>query len=186
MLIMIEKKKKGTLKKSILKPEDIELWAKATHDVQSFGNTRHIAPLPPSHKKPSETKISRGTITLETIIPPSIPLHPSSFQMDRSLRKKFESGEMEIDGKIDLHGLTLAEAHHQFIKFITQKVKSGARFLLVITGKGSGQGKGVIRQNLPHWCDDQHIKQHILSIKTAKPKDGGDGASYILLRRQKN
>ncbi len=180
---MKEKKPKSIIKKPILKPEDIEIWERATEGVINLKNSNHISPENPSPKKYQRKRETSGQISLETIEPRISVNHPSSFQMDGALRKKFESGDLEIDGIIDLHGMTLAEAHHQFKKFLTQKIRKGARFLLVITGKGNGQEKGVIRQSLPQWCDDEHIKHHILSIKRAKPKHGGDGASYILLRR---
>ena len=183
---MKEKKPKIALKNPILKPEDIEIWRKATQDVVNLDHSNHIAPKTSRLSKHQKINIATGKIDLEISQPNMSVHHPSSYQMDGSLRKKFEAGELEIDGKIDLHGLTLVEAHHQFTRFISQKIKTKCRFLLVVTGKGSGNGKGVIRQNLPLWCEDIKIKNHILSIKQAKPKHGGDGASYIMLRRQKD
>lgn len=183
---MKEKKVKSTPQKPVLKQEDIEVWQMATKDVFNLEHSNHIEPVATSSKKLLKTKSISSKINLEI----SEPLHhhqkASSFQIDKSLQKKFEGGELEIDGKIDLHGLTLAEAHRQFMSFISQKIKNGSRFLLVITGKGDGAGKGVIRQNLPKWCDEYPLKAHILRIRPAKLKHGGDGASYILLRRQKD
>lgn len=185
MVIMKEKKIKKAPKKPILSPEDIEIWGKATKDVTNLDRSNQIPPKTSPIKTHQKPKLTSGKISLE-ISEPRIPVHhPSSFQMDGNLRKKFEAGELEIDGKIDLHGLTLAEAHHQFTRFMIRHIKNNARFLLVITGKGGQGGIGVIRQNLPLWCDDNSIKHHILSFKPAKPKHGGEGACYIFLRKQK-
>ncbi len=129
-----------------------------------------------------------GKITLETFSIPIASHQPSSFQIDANLKKKFERGELPIDGKIDLHGLTLEQAHTQFTKFMTRSIKEGARFILVITGKGSSEsenGKGIIRKNLPLWCGDKNLKPFILQTREAQPKHGGSGATYILLRKLK-
>lgn len=195
MHIMKEKKPPKTAASSKtpktrpLKDEDLAVWGQATEHV-----TKYAAPN--IHKENTLKRLKRhygqdlaGTITLETFgVAPSLkPIspQPSSFQVDAALKKRFEKGELPIDGKIDLHGMTLAQAHHRFTQFIMGKIKDGARFVLVITGKGSGDGTGVIRKNLPHWCDDKNLKPHILQITSAQAKHGGSGASYILLRRQK-
>jgi DNA-nicking Smr family endonuclease len=199
MHIMKEKKPPKTAPSSKtpktrpLKDEDLAVWGQATEHV-----TKYAAPN--IHKDSTLKRLKRhygddgganitGTITLETFgVAPAlktINLQPSSFQVDAGLKKRFEKGELPIDGKIDLHGMTLAQAHHCFTQFIMGKIQDGARFVLVVTGKGSGDGTGVIRKNLPLWCDDKNLKPHILQITSAQAKHGGSGASYILLRRQK-
>jgi DNA-nicking Smr family endonuclease len=186
MLIMKEKKPKSISKKPPLNPEDSKIWAMATEDVKNIDRSNHILPPISPRKKRHQPQIHSGQISLETIEPRHPHKSPSSFQMDGSLRKKFEAGLLEIDGKIDLHGLTLAEAHHRFNQFIARKIKEGARFLLVITGKGDSQKSGVIRQNLPKWCEEPPLKSYILALKSAQPKHGGDGASYLYLRKYRD
>lgn len=176
-----------------LKEEDILIWGQATENVTKFAASNIIHDDTPKrlkrHYREHFPQNITGKITLETFgaaAPPATALYPpSSFQVDTSLRKRFERGELPIDGKIDLHGMTLAEAHHRFIRFMDRKIKEGARFVLVVTGKGSGDGGGVIRRNLPLWCDDKSLKPYILQFAQAQPRHGGSGASYILLRRQK-
>ncbi len=180
------KEKKPPSKLPLLKPEDHKLWEHAMENVTHLKQGNKISPNTQKPFKYTSPVIS-GQISLETLMPPQfLPTsHPSSFQVDGALKKKFERGELEIDGKIDLHGLTLSEAHQKFLSFITRNIKRGARILLIITGKGDGDSKGVIRKNLPLWCEDQILKSHILKITLAQPKHGGTGAHYILLRRQK-
>lgn len=180
-----------------LKEEDIAIWGLATEDVTAYAPPNlHKDHNPKSLKRNygqsggSNAHIISGMITLETFgaapAPKAIANQPSSFQVDANLKKKFEKGDLPIEGKIDLHGLTLEQAHHRFVQFLSNKIKEGARFLLVVTGKGSSNGgEGVIRKNLPLWCDDKNLRSFILQVKAAQPKHGGAGASYILLRRQK-
>jgi len=199
MHIMKEKKPLNTSEPAknrkirVLKQEDMDVWGRATEDVTKFDNSNRVKDeRPKGFKKHSIENIS-GKITLETFaaqqLPPKIMPQPSSYQVDANLKKRFVKGDLPIDGKIDLHGMTLAEAHHRFAQFITSKIQEGARYLLVVTGKGARgetrEGTGVIRKNLPLWCEDTKLKPHILQIGSASAKHGGTGASYILLRRQK-
>lgn len=191
MLIMKEKKppllpKKPSKTKS-LNGEDVTVWEQATGDVTALHPTNKVNPVQPHQTKRIPRIQTNGRITLETFALPITHHHSSSFQIDKALKKRFQSGDLHLDGQIDLHGLTLAEAHDQFIRFITRMIASEARFILVIAGKGSTEsqnGRGIIRKNLPLWCDDTHLKPHILQITSAKPKHGGSGASYILLRKR--
>jgi DNA-nicking Smr family endonuclease len=183
MLIMKEKKPlptpKSTPKRKPLKDEDVALWVAAT------GDSKTIAPQLKPHKRANIQNV-QGIITLESFAVPISSHHPSSFQVDRNLKKKFEKGDLPIEARIDLHGLTLSEAHHRFITFITRQIKIKSRCVLVITGKGSTEsenGRGILRKNLPLWCEDAQLKPHILQMTSAAPKHGGQGASYILLRR---
>jgi DNA-nicking Smr family endonuclease len=58
----------------------------------------------------------------------------------------------------------------------------GARLLLIITGKGKDL-QGVLRNSLPGWLMAGEFKHQILTIHPAHIRHGGDGATYVLLRR---
>ena len=179
--------------KHALKEEDHRLWAISTQDVRRIHPPDTVQKLPPI----------QGKITLETLRPPThsaatTPPRPSqsSTQIDANLKKKMTRGDLDLDGKIDLHGLTLDQAHRQFMTFIKHHIHRGSRFLLVITGKGRNResngensgdhdNRGVIRKNMPHWCNDSSLKPHILQTSPAHSRHGGTGATYILLRRQR-
>ena len=198
MHIMKEKKplkqtsQKPTGAKSAKSPslneEDAALWGQVTQDVTQLGASNRVGrAAPPRIKRPSLDKIS-GQITLESFVPSIVVYQESSFQLDGNLRKRFEKGEVPIDGKIDLHGLTLPQAHQKFMGFVARNIQEGARCLLVVTGKGSQEsenGRGVIRKNLPLWCEDAVLKPHILQVTPAQPKHGGSGACYIMLRKRR-
>ena len=176
-----------------LKDEDMAIWGQATENVTKFAAPNINHDDTPKRLKRHYSHTSRdhisGTITLESFgaapAPKIISPQASSFQVDAALKKRFDRGDLPIEGKIDLHGLTLEQAHHRFTQFISGKIKEGARFVLVVTGKGSAGGTGVIRKNLPLWCEDKNLRPYILQFKEAQAKHGGSGASYILLRRQK-
>lgn len=96
------------------------------------------------------------------------------------------------DARIDLHGLTLAEAHPRLLRFLLGAQAQGHRLVLVITGKGrdadAGVGmpvpKGILRHQLPHWLATPPLSQIVLDLRQAHYRHGGDGAFYVYLRRR--
>ena len=103
--------------------------------------------------------------------------------LERKREKSLRQGEVEIDAKLDLHGMTQVEAFAALADFMQKKVKAGKRHLLIITGKGRG-GAGVLRGNLENWLGQLPEAKTILALRTAAPKHGGDGAFYVLLRKK--
>ena len=109
---------------------------------------------------------------------------PGSNAIDKSTLTKIKRGDMPIDGRLDLHGLTQARAHRALDHFIDQAVGRSARTLLVITGKGVG-GDGVLRQMMPRWLADGAHTTRVLRVEPAHAKHGGSGAWYVYLRRRR-
>lgn len=111
--------------------------------------------------------------------------------MDRRQGLRLKRGQHPIDASLDLHGMTQEVAHIAFLRFVEEAVRRGHRCLLVITGKGSGrtaEGKreyGVLRQALPGWINAPALRPHILAYHHARIRDGGTGAYYLFLRRNR-
>ena len=117
----------------------------------------------------------------------------NSPNMDKKNFKKLVKGKMEIEGTIDLHGLTADQAQIKLITFINHSYSLGKRLIIVITGKGKHKGfdefqrpiNGVLRQNLPEWLSGPSVSNKVLQVTQAQPKHGGAGAFYVYLRRQR-
>ena len=119
-------------------------------------------------------------------------------QMDKRLKQRFQRGELPIEARIDLHGLTLANAERALSKFIRDGIAQQKRCLLVITGKGlskaaeaaapimSHQGRGVLRAWLPDYLKRGPWREQILGVAPARQEMGGAGAFYVLLRWQRD
>ena len=105
--------------------------------------------------------------------------------LDKRTAQRLRRGQLRIDGRIDLHGMTQAEAHGNLTRFIMGSAARGRRWVLVITGKGlrGGAGTGVLRAELPRWLNEPALRPLILSFTPAQPKDGGGGAFYVYLRK---
>jgi DNA-nicking Smr family endonuclease len=115
----------------------------------------------------------------------------SSAGIDRRTDERLRRGRVGIDGRIDLHGMTQSQAHSALNSFVLRGWHEQRRCLLVITGKGStgrgsgGQGMGILRQVVPRWLNESPLRPLVLAIHRAQPKDGGDGALYVLLKRRR-
>ena len=107
--------------------------------------------------------------------------HGEKAGIDGSTQRRLFRGDVLIDARLDLHGMTAMRAHKQLIKFIVSAADDGCRCVLVITGKGSG----VLNGHVPTWLKQLPVSPHVLALAEARPKDGGSGAFYVLLRRKR-
>ena len=111
--------------------------------------------------------------------------------MDRKTHREMIRGKLEPEARIDLHGMTLAQAHPALIRFILNAHDRGCRLVLVITGKGKRglddgpipQRQGVLRHQVPEWLRMPPIGAAVMQVTEAHLKHGGSGAYYIYLRR---
>lgn len=105
--------------------------------------------------------------------------------IDGGTQKRLFRGDVKIDARLDLHGFNAAQAQRKLTQFLSQARQSGYRCILVITGKGV-RGEGVLRSSVPDWLKRQPLCDLVLAMAQAKPSDGGSGALYVLLRRQRD
>ena len=121
---------------------------------------------------------------------PEAPLpeigHGKAPGLDHRSAKRLKRGQMKIEDSLDLHGCNQQEAHSLLTSFIASAQNAGKRCVLIITGKGQiTKGSGVLRTNVPGWLNQSPNRAKVLSFTYALPKDGGTGALYVLLRRQR-
>ncbi|MBI1648492.1 Smr/MutS family protein [Hyphomicrobium sulfonivorans] len=143
----------------------------------------------PTIPSPPHTLITR---------PPALPTPgPSPLELERRKARKLSSGRIEIEGRIDLHGMRQAEAHSALLRFLHRAYGDGKRWVLVITGKGApvktayderfdgdGDLRGVLRRNVPRWLAEPDVSPIIIGFTTAAIRHGGEGALYVHLRRR--
>ena len=113
-----------------------------------------------------------------------------SDNLDRRTAQRFARGQMKIDARIDLHGMTVAQAGLALSRFIREASTTGRRCVLVVTGKGKvprdnvfdTSHRGRIRAETPFWLNRPSLRPLILAIREAHARDGGSGALYVLLK----
>ncbi|MEM7694887.1 MAG: Smr/MutS family protein [Pseudomonadota bacterium] len=165
-----------------LRPGERALWDKIARSVTPLGGRRAPveAPEPPA-PAPAPVKKANGAAAKK---PPRVRA-PDPGPLDRKDRRKIAKGETRIEGRIDLHGMTQEEAHSALTRFILAAAAADKRLVLVITGKGrgeGGEGSGVLRRSVPHWLGQRTLKPLIVSLAEAHVGHGGSGALYVRLR----
>jgi DNA-nicking Smr family endonuclease len=136
--------------------------------------------------KPQLKPVPKSPASPRTHAGPGPKLPPPLMPIDRRLKQRLARGQIEIDGRIDLHGRTLSEAHAALLRFLHRSQGEGARTVLVITGKGSNdpeRGRGVLRHQVPLWLTLPDLRAYVLAVEEAHLAHGGAGALYVRLRR---
>lgn len=107
------------------------------------------------------------------------------YPFDRPTHKKISKGRIQIDGRVDLHGLIQSEAYSLLLHFLQSACYRGLRHVLVITGKGTSPGsEGALRHSVPRWLATPPFRQLVASFDDAARHHGGVGALYLRLRRK--
>lgn len=108
--------------------------------------------------------------------------------LDASWDRRLSRGAVQPDLTVDLHGHTLHSAYTLLDHRLEQAVASGARLLLLITGKPPTErpaARGKIRDAVGDWLAASRHAGHIAAVRGAHPRHGGAGALYIVLRRHR-
>ena len=190
--------------------EEARLWQQITGDVTPLPG-KHMAPAkalpkskpaakpgpPPPPKPPAKAKPVAGKppppapapgVTVERVRRAQMP------GLDRRNAERLRRGQMAIEGRLDLHGLTVTEAERALDRFLAAGAAAGKRCLLVITGKGStARGDdsviparlGVLRDAVPGWLAKPSNNRLVVATHAAARRHGGSGALYVLLRRRR-
>ena len=183
-------------------PDDTALWRRAMRDTRPLKRRRpragatENAPEPTEetgsfrerNKKPGPTPRGGPAGPVPPAPPPAPELHvDSTAGLDKRLAERLRRGQMPIDGRLDLHGLTHDRARAALAARVQDAHAAGQRCLLVITGKGlrSEGAVGVLREGLPRWLNGPDLRPLVLAVRQAQPRHGGAGAFYVLLRRRR-
>jgi DNA-nicking Smr family endonuclease len=104
------------------------------------------------------------------------------------LLRGLRGGAHAVDARLDVHGRGRADALRALEQFVASARSRGARGLLVIHGRGHGSDAGgpVLRPAIWEWLASPAAERSgVMAFASARPRDGGDGATMIWLRRGK-
>ena len=105
---------------------------------------------------------------------------------DRALLRRLRNGEIPRDARIDLHGLTAAAARARLHETLTRVHAEDGRCVLVIHGRGRHSETGpILKEALLGWLAEPPVGPLVLAFSSALGRDGGVGATYVLLRRER-
>ena len=176
-------------RKRALSEEERALWENVASGVKPLRKK----PRPPPLEAPEST--AEKTARIAPVLPPRPamaakesrkPALPPLLPLPRRERSRLSRGGSKIDARIDLHGLSQARAHRALLSFLQAAQTDGLTFVLVITGKGSGERegeRGVLRRQVPHWLSLPEFRALVVGVAPAHLYHGGEGALYVRMRR---
>ena len=120
-----------------------------------------------------------------------------------SKNEKLPNKDIKIDKKltfktrsIDLHGYSLEDANKSIENFIVTSYQEKINKLIFVTGKGIhsqnekdpyvSKDLSILKYSVPEFIsNNKKLMKIIYEIKDAKIEDGGSGAFYIFLKKNK-
>jgi DNA-nicking Smr family endonuclease len=179
-------------------PRDEEIFLNAMQGVEKMDGSsgRQVTPAPEPPKQPvvspeDETRhdldrFMRGEIEFELEYTDEF-LYGYVRGLDIKTFQQLKSGSLSVSAHLDLHGMTQDQAQESLLFFIKESYLQNYRCVLVVTGRGrnSPGGQGILRSEVGTWLTRDPLRRVVLAFCTAQPKDGGAGAVYVLLRKQK-
>lgn len=174
-----------------LRRDESELFRAAVRDTRPLGKRGAEKPPAPAPGKPAKPAAAPSRPALPDMpssagdLPELRPGAPAG--VDARTMERLRRGRLRPEARLDLHGMFQDEAHSALRGFIADCRGAGRRCVIVITGKGRlSDGGGVLRTQVPRWLNLPALRPHILGFSEAQPKDGGGGALYVLLRRERS
>lgn len=196
-------------KRTALSPEDRELWARVAQTARPMKTDfAHIfeavsdPPLPDPPIIPTRPKAAQRSLkptgsgsspSHQLVRPLSDALAEAPVAMDKRRFQRMTRGKLDPESRIDLHGMTLAQAHAALNGFILRAQAQGLRLVLVITGKGRQveddgpipRRRGALKHDVPQWLRMAPLTGAVLELREAHARHGGSGAYYVYLRRMR-
>jgi DNA-nicking Smr family endonuclease len=185
-------------RKRPLSEDERSLWETVTRAVVPLRRRKAIKPkepaedaeilapkAPPKFVKTPKVPGPAPAVRRSAPLPAAPPLGP----IGRKLRQKIGRGSEPIDARIDLHGMTQADAHAALSHFLRRAQHRGARVVLVITGKGKLNTsdpyaeRGVLKRQVPLWLESSEMRGYVIGFESASIGHGGAGALYVRVRR---
>ena len=112
--------------------------------------------------------------------------------LDSHWDRRLKSGQLQPEITLDLHGHNLDAAYDRLMGGMAQAGAIGARTILLVTGKprpveaaDRGNRRGAIRAKVLDWLAASSHHSAIAAVRRAHQRHGGDGALYIVLKRER-
>ncbi|MDO4841027.1 MAG: Smr/MutS family protein, partial [Desulfovibrionaceae bacterium] len=107
--------------------------------------------------------------------------------LDPRILDRLKAGAICPESSTDLHGLRVENSFEELRAFIRRCWEKGMRCLVIVHGRGKNSpgGVGVLCDRLRLWLTQEPFKRVVLAFCTAKPRHGGPGSLYVLLRKYK-
>jgi DNA-nicking Smr family endonuclease len=182
------------IEKPVTEPENTELafFHEAMEGVKKLGHnkdrilpktskTSHSVPVSSDPRKLLEEALADHRAFNVT----NLPEYMEGFVegINPLTMEKLRSSEFSIQKVLDLHGYTVTEAHALFGEFLRDAIQQGLNCIKIIHGRGlKSRDVPILKEKLKEWIVQAMHRRWIVAFCSAKMREGGPGATYILLR----
>ncbi len=167
-----------------LSEADKALWAVVAQTVTPLPGRVPPAPPPAITITPpprAEAAPMPLAMPARPLPPPPVAVGAPPPGLDARRWRDLRRGKTRVERKLDLHGMTAAQAHGAVRGFLLDAQADGVRCVCIVTGKGGTPEGGVLRRELPHWLNEAPLRGLVLGA--AHPHRANAGAVHLLLRR---
>ena len=167
--------------------DDHDAFQQAMRDVKPLARDKR-APIERTRKPSAAARPARSAMAEHLAAIDSADVDTGEELLFRSpgiserVFKRLRRGAFSMQDELDLHGLTVAEARLVLKDFVSECAQHNRGCVRVVHGKGLGSGQRgpVLKTHVNRWL--RHWDE-VLAFATAKPRDGGSGAVYVLIKR---
>ncbi|MCA0979194.1 Smr/MutS family protein [Qipengyuania flava] len=182
-----------------LSADEAEAWEKVAATVDRLHPAKAPSPMPlPKAAAPPKPQPQPRKAVMKQVRQVPVP-KPAPKQIDATRNtldagwdKRMRSGAVQPDFTLDLHGHGLDAAYNRLMSGVAQARAMGARTILLVTGKprpvdpaDRGHTRGAIRAKVLDWLAASSHHSAIAAVRRAHIRHGGEGALYIVLRRER-
>jgi DNA-nicking Smr family endonuclease len=175
-----------------LDPDEHLLWKHVTRSIAPLAEQRRddvedieppAAPAPKVRKPQAKVKAKPAAAPVAA----RSVARPEPAPLARKAKRRLSRDNGAIHGRLDLHGMTQAQAHDALLGFLRRSQAKDARIVLVITGKGArgDSERGVLKRQVPMWLALPEFRGLVVGFGEAAVGHGGEGALYVRVRRAK-
>ena len=175
---------------------DNELFEQSMQDVTPLGwssiSSTRLVPIEIPNPRESEdeglqllTDFVKGRIPIDVVVSGEY-VEGAPDPRGKLWLESLRSGQFAVQAHLDLHGLGILDARGQFEKFIRNCLWQALGCVRIVHGRGqhSADGHPLLKEHVQRWLCSRRMSRHIVAYTSARLRDGGGGALYVLLKRK--